>query len=243
MALSEPRYIRAARVSEPALRYTWDDWQLQAIFDNTQNAFRERMGRVSYRAALAFTIATGEWIVHRFDAVSDDPEPLRHMEAMWAGVVDSRYVRYWEPPDEYWLGPIRGPLRLAIIFTLEAMVDGDACGDVGLSADRAVNVAVRVLPNADPYLAWRERVVERLERLYPFDPHDPMGDVVPREALDPDTEFDVALTNELVNHYLRGLSPSANDNLAPPEEMLEREFPGTPYRFDIQQDRIVRNAF
>jgi hypothetical protein len=243
MTLSEPHYIRAARVADVAIRYEWDDWKLQAIFDNDQNDFRERMGRLSYRAALAFTIATGEWTVRRFDAVSVDPEPLLHLEAMWAGVVDSRYVRYWEPPDQYWLGPIRGPMRLAIIFTLEAMVDGDACGDVGLSADRAVNVALRVLPDQRPYLAWRERVVQRLERLYPFDPEDPMGDVVPREAMDPDAEFDVTMTEKLVNRYLRALNPGVNRFLASAEAMREREFPGTPYRFEMKQDRTDRNDF
>lgn len=243
MGLSEPHYIRAAQVLDPALRYEWDDWQLQAIFDKDENAFRERMGRLSYRAALAFTIATGEWIVHRYDAVSADPEPLLHMEAMWAGVVDSRYVRYWEPPDENWLGPIRGPLRLAIIFTLEAMVDGDACGDVGLSADRAANVAVRVLPDSRPYLTWREQIVERLERLYPFDAADPMGDVVPREAMDPAVEFDASMTEELVDRFLRGLAPGANRFLASPAELREREFQGQPYRFDIQRDRFERNDY
>jgi hypothetical protein len=243
MTLPEPSHIRAARIADQALRYEWDDWQLQAIFNRADESFRERMGRVSYRAALAFTIATGEWIVRRYDTVSADVEPLLHMEAMWAGVVDSRYVKYWEPEDEDWLGPIRGPLRLAIIFSLEAMVDLDACGDVGLSADRAVNVALRVLLDPGPYLAWRERVVERLESLYPFDPRDPMGDVVPREALDSDVDFRPEMTEELVNRYLRRLTPEANRFLASPAEMLERDFGGTPYTFDLAQDRIDRNEF
>src|SRR5262249_62057333 len=113
----------------------------------------------------------------------------KHMEAMWAGVVDSRYVRYWEPEDEHWLGPLRGALRLAIIFTLEAMVDADGCSDVARSADRASTIAQRVLSAPGPCLAWRGRVVERLEGLYPFDQADPMGEVVPREALDPVSDF------------------------------------------------------
>jgi hypothetical protein len=243
MTLPEPSYISAARIADPALRYEWDDWQLQAIFDTDDNSFRDRMGRVSYRAALAFTIATGEWIVRRYDTVSADAEPLLHMEAMWAGVVDSRYVKYWEPTDERWLGPIRGPLRLAIIFSLEAMVDADACGDVGLSADRALKVALRVLPESRSYLAWRDRIVPRLEKLYPFDPGDPMGDVVPREALDSDVDFRPEMTEELVNRYLRRVTPESNRFLASPAEMLERDFAGTPYRFDLVQDRIDRNEF
>jgi hypothetical protein len=243
MALPVPGYIRAARIADPVLRYEWDDWKLRKIFDRDDNSFHERMGRVSYRAALAFTIATGEWVVHRYDAISSDPEPLLHMEAMWAGVVDPRYVKYWEPSDEYWLGPIRGALRLAIIFSLEAMVDAEACGDVGLSSDRSSNVALRVLPDAGPYLAWRELVVQRLEQLYPFDSHDPMGDVVPREALDSEIDFRREMTEELVNRYLRSLTPEANRFLASPEEMVERDFSRTPYRFNLAEDRNDRNEF
>src|SRR5215813_7259631 len=127
MTLGVPAYIADARIADPVLRYEWDDWRLQDMFDTDSLAFHKRMGGLSYRAGIAFTVATGEWIVHRFDAVSGVPVPLKHMEAMWAGVVDSRYVRYWEPEDEHWLGPLRGALRLAIIFTLEAMVDADGC--------------------------------------------------------------------------------------------------------------------
>jgi len=243
MSLTTPRYVEQAGVADPELHYEWDDWKLQEMFDTEDDSFRKRMTGVSYRATLAFTIATGEWIVHRYDRISSDPEPLLHMEAMWAGVVDSRYVKYWEPPDEYWLGPVRGALRLAIIFTLEAMVDADACADVALSADRASIIAQRVLTNPAPYLAWREQTVLRLEALYPYDKRDPMGDVVPREALDPDVDFRPETTERLVQHYLRNLDPARNRFLATPAEMLARKFPGTPYEFDMQQDRVARNDF
>jgi hypothetical protein len=243
MVLAIPQYVAAAGIADPELRYEWDDWKIQEMFDTEDDSFRQKMSRVSYRAALAFTIAAGEWIVHRFDRLSTDAEPLLHMEAMWAGVVDSRYVTYWEPPDAQWLGPIRGPLRLAIVFTLEALVDADQCADVALNADRASIIAERVLSNPAPFRFWRERVVRRLEQLYSYDKGDPMGDVVPREALDPDLDFQPEMTEALIRGYLRGVNPALNRFLANPTKMRERGFPGTPYEFDIAQDRLVRNDF
>lgn len=243
MTLAIPSYISAAGIADASLYYKWDDWKLQEMFDGEDSAIRLRLGAVSYRAALAFTIATGEWIVHRYDRLSSDLEPSLHMEAMWAGVVDSRYVRYWEPRDEDWLGPIRGALRLAIVFTLEAMVDADQGGDVALSGDRAARIALRVLTDPSPFAIWRDQVVTRLEQLYPHKKRDPMGDVVPREALDPTVDFRPEATESLVKRYLRGLDPTRNRVLATPEFMQVREFPGTPYEFDIERDRINRNEF
>ena len=243
MTLPVPGYIAAANVAEPAPRYEWDDWNLPQIFDGDDDGFKRRLERLSYRAILGFTIATGEWIVQRFARLSSDPVPELHLEAMWAGMIDSRYVRYWEPPDSQWLGPIRGALRLAIVFSLEAMVDLDACGEVALSGDRAARVALRVLPDPRPFESWRDRIVARLEQLYPHEKRDPVGDVVPREALDPAVDFRPEQAEALVRRYLAGLDPARNQFLATPEEMRVRRFRGTPYQFDVAEDRMLRNDF
>lgn len=243
MPLSTPRYIRDAEIRDVTLRYEWDDWKLEDIYESETDKFHERMSSISYRANIAFTIACGEWITYRYDVVSNDPVPHEHMEAAWAGLVDPWYAVWWEPPDEYWLGPIRGALSLAIIFTLEARADAYECLDVAESSDHASSVAEHVMTDPNPFRKWRERVVERLERLYPFDENDPMGDVVPKEALDPDFDFRPEMTEQLVQAYLSGLNSYANRFLRTPEEMLDCGFKGIPYRFDIEADSIARNDY
>ena len=134
-------------------------------------------------------------------------------------------------------------MRLAIVFTLEALVDVDGCADVALSAARARNIAEHVLPDRAPFLAWCERVVQRLEQLYPFDEDDPTGNVVPREALDPEFEFEPAMTSDLVNRSLANLDYDSNRFLRAPDEMRARDFSDTPYEFTMEADRIARHDF
>jgi hypothetical protein len=200
------------------------------------------MSKVSYRAIMAFTNACAEWIVHRLILVSDDPEPCQHLEASWAGVIDPWYALYWEPPDEEWAGPIRGALQLAIIFTLEARMDAHACADPARSADYASNLAAHIQTNPQPFHEWREHAVMRLEHLYPFTEDDPMGDVVPREALDPDFDFQPDMTEKLIEVYLNGLNPASNRFLRAAQEMTKSGFKGVPYHFDLRADRAARNA-
>lgn len=243
MPLATPRYITQAGIQDRVLRYKWDDWQLEEIFDSEMEAFYGRMRKVAFRANIAFTTACGEWIIHRFGLLSNDPVPIQNMEASWAGIIDPCYSVYWEPLDEEWLGPIRGALSLAIIFSLEAI--GDACQytDPAVSSNRASNLAEHIMTSPGPFRVWRERVVERLERLYPLDEDDPMGDVVPREALDPTFDFRPQLTEQLVQAFLDNLIASANPFLRSPEEVMKEGFKGMPYRFDIEADRIARNDY
>ena len=97
-------------------------------------------------------------------------------------------------------------------------------------------MAEYLLTDPGPYLRWRDRVLERLEVLYPLNPEDPRGAVVPREALDPDIDFHPEQIEDLINNFLKKLKPKTNPFLNPPQEMLEQGFDGTPYHFDAGED-------
>jgi hypothetical protein len=243
MPLTTPHYIVEAGIATTVLKYKWDDWKLDDVFETESQAFHDRMSRISFRANIAFTNACGEWIVHRYDLLSTDPVPLQNMEAAWAGLISPSYSVYWEPPDDEWRGPIRGALSLAIIFSLEAIGDAYHYTDPAVSSDRASNLAEHIIHSPGSFQTWRERVVERLERLYPLDEDDPLGNVVPREALDPEFDFHPEMSDRLVQTFLSSLSPMANPFLRTPEQMIKDDFVGTPYHFDIEADRIARNDY
>lgn len=243
MALTTPKYIANAGLKDNTLKYKWDDWKLEEIYGSEGDAFYNRMSKLSFRANIAFTNACGEWIVHRYDLLSNDPIPIQNIEAAWAGLIDPHYSVYWEPPDKEWLGPIRGALSLAIIFSLEAIGDAYRYNDPEVSADRISNLAEHIMTDPEHFQTWRENVVKRLENLYPRDENDPMGDVVPREALDPNFQFHPELTEKLVQNFLSNLDLSENSFLRSPTEMIEDGFEGTPYRFKMETDRIMRNDY
>jgi hypothetical protein len=53
---------------------------------------------------------------------------------------------------------------------------------------------------------------------------------VPREAFDPDANYQPEQRRELLSKFLSGLEPTKNPYLRCPEEMKAMGFAGTPYQ-------------
>jgi hypothetical protein len=240
MPLPIPQYILRANPASDTINYEWDDWQIPRTYEPVDEELYRRLDGLSLKANIAFCAAAAEWICHRFDTLSDDPVPYLHLESIWAGVVDGRYFDYWEPPDANWMGSVRGPLSMAIIFTIEAGVQAGEDAHPSLSGARISRLAEHVLIDPQPFQKWRQRVLERLEELYPLDEEDKAGDVVPREAFDPEFGFDPGMTEALINRFLARLDWRTNRFLRSPDEMLALGFRGTPYTFNLADDRQAR---
>jgi hypothetical protein len=243
MAISKAAYIDRSDIQDRTLRYRWDDWNFDDAEEPVDPELLQQLQKLSLRANIAFAVATTEWMVFRFERMLDDPLPFDYLEAAWAQIVDPHYALEWWDPlrDEEWVGPVKGPIREAVAWVINIMRDVDETkehpAEMGASLSKLTE---HVLSDAAPYLAWRERALQRLQRFYPFDPADPLGDVVPREALDPALPFQPEQTESLVNRFLAGLNVEENDFLQPPEDMLEEGFEGTPYVFNIAEDRRKR---
>jgi hypothetical protein len=243
LAVSPPDYIRAANIQDPIVRFKWDDWDMRVLELPVDDVLAARLLRISQRADVAFALATAEWIAHRFSQFSDDLTARQYLEAAWAQVAHWRYRSLnWDgdvnPRD--WSGPVRMPVWRAMSLTEFSITEAEQDGAPSRGAVLIAGLAQHVMADSKPYLDWRDRVMERLETLYALDPEDTMGEVVPREALDPDFDFNPAQTELLVNRFLAGLDRRANIFLNTPEKMLEQGFKGTPYAFDIDRDRKAR---
>lgn len=75
---------------------------------------------------------------------------------------------------------------------------------------------------------------------YRLDADETMGDVVPREALDPEHSFDPANPQDLINDFLQRLCGSNNPFLCSYDEMSARGYKGPYCRFDQEYDRKLR---
>jgi hypothetical protein len=202
-----------------------------------------RQEGLSDRANLALAAACAEWLVHRYDGLSHDPTPHRFLQAMWAAVVDTRYVRPWEPEPEAWSGPVRGPLLVTMQYGQEAIREIAVQSGPDMAVLYLSGLAQIVLPNYASFLAWRNGTLTHLRALFPFDPNDAMGDVVPQKALDLRRPFSSQAIEPLVQSFLKNLDPSGNEFLHRPDEMERLLFNGTPYVFDCEQDRQTRNEW
>jgi hypothetical protein len=253
MALTIPNYLKAANVQDTSLRYEWDDWYDPPVLEATDEDLVARLQRVSQRAVLAFATGTAEWIVYRFGRLSNDPAPWDFLEAAWAMVVHVRYCGWGSATgwQEYsvkgWDGPVRRPIKNALKLLEIAFQElaREFHTDPTLVTATISTLACYVMTDPAPYREWSGRVLDRFESLYPRHPEDPLGDVVPRQAVDPDFDFRVEQTEVLVNRFLAGLDYRSNRFLTPPEGLLEHfeeeeDFVGTPYVFDMELDRRTR---
>ena len=191
---------------------------------------------------MAFTQATAEWILFRFEPLVDTSPLLDYLEAAWAQVVDFRYGWLPELGDE-WSGAVRGPIRYAIEKVIYCIQVSRDYVDPSWRALWISRIAEHVLPDPTPYLSWQQWVMASLVRLYPLVPEDPLGEVVPRAAVDPNVAFRPEKTETLVNQFLSTLDHQSNRFLYAPQRMVEQGFEGEPYSFDIERDRRFRNTW
>jgi hypothetical protein len=245
MVLDVPSYLRAANIQDERIRYLWDDWNVEQAEEPIDEEFSKRMSELSQRAVIAFVNATAEWIVYRLEIFTDTTLPRQYLESGWAQIVDWRYsAGSWEEftVKSEWSGPVQGPIGIAMTRVMYAIEQTSENAFPELRAAWITNLASYVMPDRAPYLQWREQIMKRLESYYTRDPDDTLGDVVPREALDPDFSFRPEQTELLVNRFLARLDFTTNPFLKSPVKMLERGFKGTPYLFDFEEDRRARKV-
>jgi hypothetical protein len=241
MALTIPSYLQLPDIQSPVIRYTWDDWDVERVEIPLEEDIQERLHRISQRSAAAFAIGTAEWILYRFGSLSSDPSPVLRLEAAWAQIVNIRYSKQNDVDTRDWRGPVYGPVGLAVRRAVVAVAEAERAGEPAWRAGSACKVAQHVINDPTPYRKWREQILTRLERLYPLDPDETLGDVVPREAMDPDRQFDPSETETLVNLFLAELPFSNNPFINSPEQMFEQGFEGTPFVLDQEADRRARH--
>lgn len=244
MAVSTPQHVRAASIQDPIIRYKWDDWDLRHAELPVDEEFYSRLQGISQRADMAFALGTAEWIVYRFNLMCDDLLPREYLEAAWAQVVHWRYRSLnWDGDtnSKEWSGPVRMAVWRAAALTEFSVTEAEQDGSPARGAVLIASLARHVIGDPAPYEHWRERIMKRLETLYPFHAEDALGEVVPREALDPDFDFKPEQTELLVNRFLADLDYRVNPFLNAPQRMLEQGFRGTPYVFDIDKDRKARH--
>lgn len=241
MTMDVPRYIAASRCWEAPLRYKWDDWELDQFESPVDEALLERLAGLSQRANVAWTIACAEWICHRLAPhMAGDLLPFQRLEAAWAQVVDARYSLALSDPPDRWPGPVKRPVLRSLELIDFAVDAADRDGEPEQVGAAIARLAEHVMVNPAPFRSWQATVLDRLEALYPLDPDEALGEVVPREALDPGRKFDPRSTPELIGRLLDLLARSDNPFLRSRQELLAYGFTGMPYVFDIDADRDAR---
>jgi hypothetical protein len=222
MARPAPAYIPVIQLQSMPIRHGWDDRDPYPALGEQDDVLMEQLAELSDRAKKAFTIACAEWVVYRLAHLDSDPAPLDYIEASWAGLTDWEIAYIWEPDSDAWQGPVRGPLDMAVRTITNCHYALGLGGGEGDGAF-AVKLALYIIPDPKAFQDWLQMVVPRLQKLYPRDENNPMGEPVPREAMDPAVQITPELAEQILKTFLDGLDFAKNEFLVPPGERSSDE--------------------
>lgn len=240
MTLPVPAYVQIDALRSPSIRYRWDDWDVEAVDLPVDEAVHERLNSMSQRAVAAFAIGACEWVVYRFSKLVSDARLRQYLEAAWAQLIDFRYATHFDIDVDQWQGPVRGPLGVSIRRVKFAIRKAEVEGDGAWTAARLTKLVEHVLPDTVAYIKWRDCVIDRFVRLYPFDANESLGDPVPWQFADPAYDARIEDAERLLNDFLLGLNPNENPFLNSPDVMVVQGFTGQAYTFNLGEDRRRR---
>jgi hypothetical protein len=228
MSLILPKYIESSDIFDLPIEHSWDDSDPEYIYARMEERLQHRIGKISDRGQLVLSCGFAEWISWRFMKLNNDPMLLNKIEAVYAGVIDWRYLNNSKLPSRNnWYGPIRGPLWSAAEL-LNRMIDLIKRKQFASPESVCLSfLALHVLQNNTPFKDWRRNTIQRFTSLYPIDLENPLGNSIPRAAIDPD--YKVGQEAEFLSDFLTNLDPKSNPFLSTAEEMLEAGFEGVPY--------------
>jgi hypothetical protein len=236
-----PAYLTHAPGDRTQLRYEWDEWRVNDVIRPAPDDLLATLSPLRDEALVGLSIAEAEWIAWRYDTLSDDGNLLCFLEAAWAANLDLRYTTYFETDPDDWRGPIRGPMNVALTVVMDALFCKHERPEHAVNPCWLSSLALRVLPDARPFLSWRDFCIDRLLQHYRkppdtdtslFDEDPPAPLPVPPDVFDPAIKFRLQDAGAAMDRYLRDLDRSDNPFLSEPQEMVQLGFEGLPYRYD-----------
>lgn len=233
--LTIPAYVEEAAVVGLPIKHKWNDEDLPTFYTESDR-IEATIAKTTTAGAVAIALGSLEWVAWRMSKHADVDVLLQAIEAMWAGIIDVRYVRSLrESPlalkHKDWQGASRGPIYVAYKQLKGLRVCLDYKEPASPEASSSVRMARFVLPNPKPFETWWRAMVKRLADAHPDEEEGPddVGRPVPRAAIDPRVDYKPKDAKRYLAAYLESLDPATNAFLATPKEMKKAGFEGKPY--------------
>jgi hypothetical protein len=225
-----PPYIAEANLPGTPPDYVWNDEVEEEVMFH-QPRIANRIGRMSDRAALAFSLGAIEWTLWRLRTELPDDRPFQFLDAAYGGLVDWLYLKSFDLPtwEEEFDRAVGGPLAASFWLLQEAFTEARRGRPFIHMPVSISEVALRVCGRPDAFKAWRRTVIERLVETDPMNLPAPTGRPVPRDILDPSYVPSPSADSERIGAYLAGLDWRTNPFLRPPDVMRADGFEGVPY--------------
>lgn len=212
-ATLQPSYIPVSEISAAHIAFSADD-EPGRLDDQTKAVLQT----ISSRGCIAFAAACYEWVIYRFPVPPYELLPYHCQEAFWLYAMkqedhfDFNRPQFDEPFE---------PAEMAIVSATEAVLQAiyihEHFGPPATEAAECAQLAIFVLADPAPFLAWQAQVLELLARHCARDEDAPDGKPVPRELFNPTFLFRDEDRNGLVESYVATVDVTNNRFLRPAE--------------------------
>jgi hypothetical protein len=214
----KPTLTRSPFIPETAIyttspQFVWDGYDPYSVLSDLDAATKEILEKMTDRGRIAYSLGCSEWVVFTLLPLIEDNRPLHLLEAFWAFQMSDRYALPDEFREEEWLGQVRGPIDLSLV-TVRNTVIGTEEGDSHLDASFAELIPLHILPDPEPFYAWREHALKALTQ-FTSATTTQRGDPVPRELIMDSVDAQHLSSGELVNRFLDSADPAQNPFLIP----------------------------
>lgn len=208
MPLEPQQFIPISKCTAE-LDYEWED-AAESKYIREDRALTSRLEKVSQRSVGAIALGCAEWLFWRVHSYPDSQLLKDAIDAFWVGLADMSLILPLEghplfPRRKEWRGPVRGPIGSGYRL-LATVFESVRRGSFATTHTSCLSqLTSHIWKNAPALKEWRKDLIERLIKMFPFNPDAPLGPLVVREMLDPNYVYDPARIPELVNAHARSL--------------------------------------
>ena len=155
------------------LDFAWDQWRYTDyfVFDTDESALP--FLNLSALACRGFSLAVAEYIAARFWSFGDTAEAESYFDCAWTTQIAEGTCDYALLHHDDWAGPVRGPLRAAMLVVNETLYEAREDGDQVARCVWVEQLARHLLPAAHQaaFEQWRALALDRLQAGWPHVPH------------------------------------------------------------------------
>lgn len=244
-----PAHIAAAGIVGTPIDFAWDEANTRDYYwDRVSEPLRHKLLPMSPVGELALAAGIAEWLIWRFEGMSDLRDARDYVTATWAAVIDLRYLVEWvEPHDRALIGPVLKSQWITAYLLDDVFVNVQRRSPCEYQVGYLAFFANHVLGHHKAFRTWLEQALVRVAELSPIAEsarewfkttlHTPeqiatfdSGTPLPRAALDTTRPYDMADAPAELDAFLRGLDPARNRFLVGPEQ-LRAQGMANPYRY------------
>lgn len=213
--------------------------KFQAVPGEDYPKLWDALEELSLRACYALGVACSEWVVARFQHLSNVADAELRIEAASAATIDWRYANPSEPdapdsgpnPD-----PVAEPLWLAALFLFDLhgfyvkTYEGEKNQGIRGTALSLILLARHVVPKKAGFDKWLTASMRKAKAQYPAakSPIQKEGNVPPA-FFEVDFKWSEDAAAESQANILASLNPARNPYLRKPSQMKADGFKGDPY--------------